>query len=87
MTHRLTIKDLQQAFITAGMPVSKQWIIRQEYKGNLILPRSTTDFKKSQGTRKIAAVRVFTHKQIDDIVKSFLPGGTGYYDYRKFDRG
>ena len=76
-----TIGKLKEAFELAGMNVSKQWIQRQEAKGNLKLPRSTTNFKKSQGTRKIGAVRVVTDNQIAQIVNAFLPGGKGYWSY------
>lgn len=75
-------KDLLQAFKNANYPVSHMWIRRQEEKGNLILPRSTTDFKGIPGKRK-GAVRKFTQRQIEQIVQAFLPGGTGFYDYRK----
>lgn len=78
-----TIKYLVEAFTEAGIPRSEMWIRRQEYKGNLILPRSTTNFKKPQGVRKMSAVRMMTGKQIQEIVQNFLPGGCGYYDYSK----
>lgn len=82
-SRRLTIRHLVEAFEKAGMPVSQSWVRRQETKGNLKLPRSTTDFKKPQGVRKSAPVRVLTQPQIDKILKAFLPGGRGYYDYEK----
>lgn len=69
-------------FFNNGLKKSRMWIYRQEEKGNLILPRSTTDFKKSQGTRRLGAVRIFTKKQLTDIVNAFLPGGKGYYNYK-----
>lgn len=78
-----TIKDLLQAFYNAGFPVSQMWIYRQEEKGNLVLPRSTTNFKKAQGTRKLGAVRLMTQEQITNIITAFMPGGKGIYDYRK----
>ena len=77
-----TIKDLVVAFKKNGLTVSPMWIYRQEEKGNLIVERSTTDFKKAQGNRKQGAVRLFTQQQIDKIVKAFLPGGKGYYNYK-----
>ena len=46
---RYTIKDLLNAFKEAGYPVSKSWIIRQEQKGNLIIPHSVSNFKKTRG--------------------------------------
>lgn len=77
------ISTLVKAFTEAGIPRSEMWIRRQEYKGNIKLPRSTTDFKKPQGTRKMAAVRVMTGRQIQAIVKAFLPGGPGCYNYEE----
>lgn len=78
-----TIRYLVSAFKEAGMPISESWIRRQENKGNLKIPRSTTNFKKSQGNRKMAPVRVLTEEQIKKIVISFLPGGCGNYNYLK----
>jgi hypothetical protein len=91
---RLTISHLIDAFVQAGMPVSSSWVRRQEDKGNLILPRSTTNFKMAQGARKPGAVRQFTKSQIIGILKAFLPEGSklpngevatgeGYYNYTK----
>lgn len=79
----LTVKHLLKAFEDSGHPKSYMWILRQEAKGNLILPRSTTNFRKPQGIRKIGFVREFTQQQIEDCIKAFLPGGRGFYDYRK----
>ena len=81
--YHYTLKDLLAAFREAGYPVSHMWIYRQEQKGNLILPRSTTNFKKAQGRRTLGFLRIFTKTQIEAIVKAFLPGGNGYYNYRK----
>ena len=78
-----TVQDLVKALSSAGLPVSRMWIYRQEDKGNLILPRSTTNFKKSAGRYKNGAVRVLTNNQINAIIKAFLPGGSGCFDYRK----
>ena len=83
---RYTIKDLLAAFKEAGYPVSGMYIRRLEEKGNLILPRSTTNFKKLAGNRKIGAVREMSKTQIDNIVQAFLPGGIGFYDYKKDTR-
>ena len=80
---RYTIKDLLNAFKEAGYPVSKSWIIRQEQKGNLIVPKSVSNFKKTQGNRAIGAIREFSMTQMQEIVKEFSPGGAGYYDYKK----
>lgn len=80
---KYTIQDLVEAFKEAGFPVSKSWIMRQEDKGNLKLPRSTTNFKKVAGTRRVGAVRYFTKSQIDSVVRAFLPGGSGYFNFEK----
>ena len=77
------IKDLLKEFRKNGNTKSQMWVYRQEDKGNLIIARSTTDFKKPRGNRKIGAVRIFTALQIQQIVKSFSPEGSGFYDYRK----
>ena len=79
---RHTMKDLLAAFKEAGYPVSYMYLKRLEYKGNLILPKSTTNFKKAAGNRTLGAVREMTRTQINEVVKAFLPGGTGFYDYR-----
>lgn len=82
-----------EAFEKAGMPISRTWIIRQEEKGNLILPRSTTNFKMAQGARRPGAVRYMTEKHIQGVLQAFLPEGTtlqsgvtatgkGYYSYK-----
>ena len=91
---KLTIKYLVAAFKEAGMSISPSWIRRQEDKGNLILPRSTTNFKKAQGARRVGAVRYMNEKQINQVLKAFLPEGiklpsgeiatgSGYYNYKK----
>lgn len=93
-TKKKTIRHLIEAFLKAGMPVSPSWIRRQEDKGNLILPRSTTNFKMAQGARRPGAVRYMSDKQINNILKAFLPEGTrlpsgdlaigkGYYNYKQ----
>jgi 1-acyl-sn-glycerol-3-phosphate acyltransferase len=75
------------------MPVSPSWIRRQEDKGNLMLPRSTTNFKMAQGARRLGAVRYMTKEQITGVLMAFLPEGTrlptgeiahgkGYYNYK-----
>ena len=77
------INDLLQAFKDAGYKKSRSWVYRQEEKGNLNVPKSPTEYKKSQGTRPIGFVRLMSRKMIDNIVKEFTPGGNGYYDYTK----
>jgi len=71
---------LVKAFEAAGHPKSDSWLFRQENKGNLIMPRSTTNYKKLNG--KIGFVRELSPKMIKDIVEAFLPGGKGYYSYK-----
>ena len=91
---KLTIRHLIQAFKACGHDVSPSWIRRQEDKGNLILPRSTTNFKMAQGARRPGAVREMSQSIILDVLKAFLPEGTklpngefatgkGYYNYKK----
>lgn len=79
----LTIKDLLAAFKQVGYPKSRSWFYREELKGNLVVPRSTTNYKKAQGDRKIGFVREMTETQVKNIIQAFLPGGVGFYDYRK----
>lgn len=90
-----TIGALAEAFRLERYPISQSWIRRQEQKGNLILPRSTTNFKRvTVGLRKSGAVRLLNDEQIHDILVAFLPKGwklndgstaegTGYYNYLK----
>ena len=81
--NRITIKDLLKAFEEAGYPKSSSWIGRQEEKGNLILPKSTTDFRKPQGKYKIGFVTEFQSiDQVNEIVQAFSPGSSGYWSYK-----
>lgn len=91
---KLSIKHLVKAFEDAGYAVSPSWIRRQEDKGNLILPRSTTNFKMAQGGRRLGSVRHVSQAQIWGVLKAFLPegtklpngeiaSGTGYYNFKK----
>lgn len=88
----LKIGALIEAFAQAGYPKSPSWIRRQEDKGNLFLPKSTTNFKMAQGARKPGAVREMSQDHIYGVLKAFLPEGTnlpngetatgkGYYNY------
>ena len=81
--YNYTIKHLILALDKAGLKVSRMWVYRQEEKGNLILPKSTTNFKKPRGNRKLGAVRMFTLEQIEAIVQAFLPDGKGYFNYKE----
>ena len=91
-----TISNLIISFKENGLYVSQSWIRRQEDKGNLILPRSTTNFKIAQGARRSGAVRYLSSELIMEIVKAFLPEGTklkngefatgkGYFNYKKYE--
>ena len=60
-------KDLLNAMKEAGLPSSRMWIRTVEAKGLLKSPRLPT-------TRKD---RVYTQKQIEEIVEAFSPGGKG----------
>ena len=64
--------------------MSYRTLLRQESKGNLKFPKSSTDFKGLGGYffgKKRGAVRYMTEKEISAIVKAFLPGGSGFYNY------
>lgn len=78
-----TIKHLLKEFERQGLKVSRSWLYRQEEKGNLVMQRSTTNFKKAQGKRKIGAVRILTDLDIKGIIKAFLPNGKGFYSCNK----
>lgn len=78
--YKYKMHDLIVAFKDAGFPISSRWVYRQEKKGTLVLPRSTTDVKYlGHGIKSKGAVRLFTKLQIKEIVKAFLPGGCGYW--------
>lgn len=79
ISYKYTIKDLLTEFEKNGLKISRSWIYRQEQKGNLILNRSTTNFKKAKGNRKIGAVRLLSEIDLKEIIKAFLPNGRGYY--------
>lgn len=92
--NKLTIGDLIEAFTQCGYKVSPSWVRRQEDRGNLFLPKSTTNFKMAQGARQKGAVREMSRVIINDVLKAFLPEGTvlpngevatgnGYYNYKK----
>ena len=50
-----------------------KWVKEKEKKGLLVCPRGGASMN----------TRLFTEKQIDDIIKCFAPGGIGKYDWRK----
>ena len=73
---------LVAAFRLAGSSMSYRTLLRHEAKGNIKFPKSSTDFKKLGGYslgKKIGAVRYITGKEITELVKTFLPGGKGYW--------
>ena len=74
-----TISYLVAALNKAGLNVTQWWVYEQEQKGNLKLPRSTTNFKKVAGIKKIGAVRLVNQQQIKEIIKAFVPGGRGFW--------
>lgn len=80
--YRYKISDLLKALDEAGIKKSQAWVYRQEIKGNLVLPKSTTDIKKPKWASKVGPVRIFTETQISQIVQAFLPGGVGNWSYR-----
>jgi len=80
-SYKYRISDLRNMFSVKGMPVSQAWIYRQERRGNLRLPKSTTNIKFANGERK-GAVRVMTRGQMEEIVKAFLPGGSGKWFFK-----
>lgn len=77
---KYTIKHLIEAFKQVGSPISASWVRRQEEKGNLILPKSPTNFKMAQGARRPGAVRQLSASHINDVLKAFLPEGTSIPD-------
>lgn len=79
--YKYTIGDLIKSFAMAGMSVSQSWVYRQERKGNLALPRSTTNIKHPAGVHS-GAVRMLTRQQIHEVVEAFLPGGKGRWLYK-----
>lgn len=79
--YKYTISDLVKLFSDNGYKVSHSWVYRQEIRGKLNLPRSTTNIK-SVGHLRSGAVRILTKNQMEQIVKAFLPNGIGYWHYR-----
>lgn len=79
---------LIKAFRLAGSSLSYRTLLRHEAKGNLKFSRSPTDFKKLGGYslgKKLGAVRYMTAEEIQEIVKTFLPGGKGLWNYEDHD--
>ena len=62
---------LDKALTDAGI-VSKSgayiWLLEMEKKGRIVSPRDP-----------VTGQRLFTQTQIEEIIKAFLPGGTGYW--------
>jgi len=70
-TRYLGTKDLLAALDKAGIPHNYRWVLRQEQRGRLKCPRDPSN-----------NFRVFTRKQINEIVKAFLPGGNRVWKHR-----
>lgn len=77
--YKYHIADLKKKFEERGMKVSSGWVYRQEKKGVLVLPRSTTNLKTMGTLNRQGSVRVMTRIQLEEIVKAFLPGGKGFW--------
>ena len=80
--YKYTVGDLIDAFKKAGLKISQSWVYRQERKGNLSLPKSTTNIKHPAGMYS-GAVRTLTKEHIHQIVSEFLPGGSGVWHYKR----
>ena len=78
--YKYTLQDLLKAFEEAGIKKSRSWIYRQEKKGNLRFPLSTTNIKSNMNNT--GAVRVLTQNQINQIVASFMPKGSGKWEFK-----
>jgi len=48
-----------------------KWLNVMEKKGVLVCPRGGVGMKR----------RLFTEKQVDEIIKAFSPGSTGHWSY------
>lgn len=77
--YKYYLGHLKKRFEERGMRISSGWIYRQEKKGKLTFPRSTTNIKSMGTLNREGAVRVLTRIQMEEIVKAFLPGGKGYW--------
>ena len=70
MSRLLKASYLWTALDEAGVVAfnyAARWIRRQEKKGKFVYPREPDSQRK------------FTNEQIEDIVKAFSPGGSGYW--------
>ena len=64
---KLRVKQLLQAMNEAGLSSSTMWLRWNEDNGNITSPR----LPNGRGDR------VYTKKQIEEIVRAFSPGGKG----------
>lgn len=72
-----SIGALQKRLKEAGLPHTKKTIYEWESQGRLVSPRSPTNMKNING--KIAYLRQYSDEQIEEIIKAFSPGGTGFW--------
>ncbi len=63
------LRDLYKRQRALGLSSGKMWVIRQEKRGKLKFQRD------SKGWRRISA------KNIDDILKAYLPRGNGKWSW------
>lgn len=73
MEKYLTLKDLRQALKEAGLPSTKGSILYWEKTGKLKCRRSSYS--------KTHSWRLFTEKEIKEIVLAFSPNGKGFWKY------
>lgn len=64
---KLRVKQLLQALNDAGLSCSAMWLRYAEKQGKLVCPK----LPNNRGDR------VFTQKQIEEIVRAFSPSGKG----------
>ncbi len=68
-----TVTELLSFMSEAGLPSSRMWLYTTERQGKLVCPRLTNSRKD----------RVFTEKQMEEIIEAFSPGGKGFWKYEK----
>lgn len=66
-----SISDLLETMTKVGLPGSRMWVRTAEEQNKLKCPR----LPNSRGDR------VFTLKQMQEIVEAFSPGGKGQWSY------
>lgn len=75
-----TVKYLHERLKAAGIEnytllknFQYKWLNVMEKKGRLVCPRGGIGMR----------TRLFTEKQVDEIIEAFRPGGTGTWSYQK----